>query len=255
MALHQVFDKAAAAKPCTVFFDEFDAIAPKRGHDSTGVTDRVVNQLLCQLDGVEDRSGIFVVAATSRPDLIDAALLRPGRLDKLVRCDFPSARERADILAKLSRGCDVHPEVDLPELATRCEGLTAADLAGLMATAHLKAVHAALAAAAPAAQRDSAPAATEPHFANMDGWEERKAAALRRDVARLSARLGAQQPPDEDAGDAPVEVVVRAAHLEAARAETRPSLSAQDAAFYQDVYNAFSRPNAKQSAGKRTTLA
>ena len=61
-----------------LFFDEFDSLAPRRGHDSTGVTDRVVNQLLTHLDGVEDRPGVWVVAATSRPDLIDPALLRPG---------------------------------------------------------------------------------------------------------------------------------------------------------------------------------
>ena len=72
-----------------IFFDEFDSLAPRRGHDSTGVTDRVVNQLLTQLDGVEDLNGVFVLAATSRPDLIDQALLRPGRIDKLVLIDYP----------------------------------------------------------------------------------------------------------------------------------------------------------------------
>ncbi len=72
-----------------IFFDEFDALAPRRGHDSTGVTDRVVNQLLTQLDGVEDLNGVFILAATSRPDMIDQALLRPGRIEKLVLIDFP----------------------------------------------------------------------------------------------------------------------------------------------------------------------
>ncbi|KAG0482682.1 hypothetical protein HPP92_010766 [Vanilla planifolia] len=85
-----------------VFF-EFDSIAPKRGHDNTGVTDRVVNQLLTELDGVEALTGVFVFAATSRPDLLDAALLRPGRLDRLLFCDFPSWQERLDILKVLSR--------------------------------------------------------------------------------------------------------------------------------------------------------
>lgn len=80
--VRDVFARAARASPCILFFDEFDAIAPKRGHDNTGVTDRVVNQLLTELDGVEGLEGVFVVAATSRPDLIDAALLRPGRLDR-----------------------------------------------------------------------------------------------------------------------------------------------------------------------------
>ena len=71
-------------------FDEFDSLAPRRGHDSTGVTDRVVNQLLTQLDGVEGLDGVYVLAATSRPDLIDPALLRPGRLDKCLYCGIPN---------------------------------------------------------------------------------------------------------------------------------------------------------------------
>ncbi|XVF39995.1 hypothetical protein PTKIN_Ptkin01aG0077700 [Pterospermum kingtungense] len=102
-AVRDIFSKATAAAPCLLFFDEFDSIAPKRGHDNTGVTDRVVNQFLTELDGVEVLTGVFVFAATSRPDLLDAALLRPGRLDRLLFCDFPSPRERLDILNVLSR--------------------------------------------------------------------------------------------------------------------------------------------------------
>ena len=96
-SVRKLFEKASSAststggKPTLIFFDEFDSLAPRRGHDSTGVTDRVVNQLLTQLDGVEGTSSnIFVIAATSRPDLIDPALLRPGRLDKLLHCPMPS---------------------------------------------------------------------------------------------------------------------------------------------------------------------
>ena len=82
--------RAQSAKPCILFFDEFDSLAPRRGHDSTGVTDRVVNQLLTQLDGVEGLDGVYILAATSRPDLIDPALLRPGRLDKCLFCGIPT---------------------------------------------------------------------------------------------------------------------------------------------------------------------
>ena len=85
-----VTPRAQSAKPCILFFDEFDSLAPRRGHDSTGVTDRVVNQLLTQLDGVEGLDGVYVLAATSRPDLIDPALLRPGRLDKCLYCGIPN---------------------------------------------------------------------------------------------------------------------------------------------------------------------
>lgn len=75
-AVRDLFKKAAAAAPCVLFFDEFEALAPQRGHDNTGVTDRVVNQLLTELDGVEGLKGVTVIAASSRPDLLDAALLR-----------------------------------------------------------------------------------------------------------------------------------------------------------------------------------
>lgn len=109
-ATRDIFERAKATKPCILFFDEFDSLAPTRyviffvcefifcsGHDSTGVTDRVVNQLLTLLDGAEDREGVFVLAATSRPDLIDPALLRPGRLDKSIYCGLPEECERLEV--------------------------------------------------------------------------------------------------------------------------------------------------------------
>ena len=96
-AVRATFDRARAARPCLLFFDEFDSLAPRRGNDSTGVTDRVVNQLLTQLDGVEGRQGIVVLAATSRPDLVDPALLRPGRLGKRLFCPLPNERERLEV--------------------------------------------------------------------------------------------------------------------------------------------------------------
>ena len=88
--VRDLFAKAQKARPCIIFFDEFDSLAPKRGHDSTGVTDRVVNQLLTQLDGVEQLDGVYLLAATSRPDLIDQALLRPGRLDSFLYVGYPN---------------------------------------------------------------------------------------------------------------------------------------------------------------------
>ncbi|CAI5480812.1 unnamed protein product [Closterium sp. Yama58-4] len=143
-AVRDVFSRASRAAPCILFFDEFDAIAPRRGHDSTGVTDRVVNQLLTELDGVEGLEGVFVVAATSRPDLIDPALLRPGRLDRLVLCDFPGEEDRLAILRALSRTLPLGADVDLAELARRTEGFSGADLQALLADAQLAAVHAVL---------------------------------------------------------------------------------------------------------------
>ncbi|KAK3043701.1 hypothetical protein RJ639_000117 [Escallonia herrerae] len=139
--VRDIFSKAAAAAPCLLFFDEFDSIAPKRGHDNTGVTDRVVNQFLTELDGVEVLTGVFVFAASSRPDLLDTALLRPGRLDRLLFCDFPSQYERLDILTVLSKKLPLVSDTDLDVIARMTEGFSGADLQALLSDAQLAAVH------------------------------------------------------------------------------------------------------------------
>lgn len=151
-SVRDLFERASAAKPCVLFFDEFDSIAPKRGHDSTGVTDRVVNQLLTQMDGAEGLSGVYVLAATSRPDLIDPALLRPGRLDKSLLCDFPDAADRLDIFRALATKAKMSDEVlgahnasddseEMRSLAQRTEGFSGADLQALVSNAQLEAIH------------------------------------------------------------------------------------------------------------------
>ena len=106
-----VFERAASKAPCVVFFDEIDALCPKRGSGS-GVTDRVVNQLLCYLDGVDSRSHIFVIAATSRPHALDPALTRPGRLDKVYLCDIPNQEEKLDILKTILQRSAHATEID-----------------------------------------------------------------------------------------------------------------------------------------------
>lgn len=140
-SVRELFERAQAAKPCILFFDEFDSIAPKRGHDSTGVTDRVVNQMLTQMDGAEGLDGVYVLAATSRPDLIDSALLRPGRLDKSVICDMPNHEDRLDILKSITRKMNLGPDVDLNEVATQTQGFSGADLQAVGYNAYLQAVH------------------------------------------------------------------------------------------------------------------
>ena len=113
---------------------------PKRGSGSTAVTDRIVNQFLCYLDGVEGRDGVFVMAATARPDLVDVALLRPGRIDKAVFCDFPSFDERKQILKIYLKKFRFH-EKDLKNedfeefvdfLAEKTNNFSSADLKGLI---------------------------------------------------------------------------------------------------------------------------
>ena len=146
-AVRAVFARAAAASPCVLLFDEFESLAPRRGADSTGVTDRVVNQLLTELDGATGLTGVVVLAATSRPDLVDPALLRPGRLDRSVYCGPPAdAPTRLAILTALARRAGLAPDAvgALAAIADATPGFTGADLGAVLAEAQLAAVHAAL---------------------------------------------------------------------------------------------------------------
>ena len=144
-SVRDLFERAQAARPCVLFFDEFDSIAPKRGHDSTGVTDRVVNQLLTQMDGAEGLGeGVYILAATSRPDLIDPALLRPGRLDKALLCGMPDLQDRVDVLKAVSSKVRIGRELTeqrWQEIAKRAAGYSGADLQALVYNAQLEAVH------------------------------------------------------------------------------------------------------------------
>merc|ERR1712070_768715 len=101
------------------FFDELDSLCPKRGGDSSGggVSERVVNQLLTEMDGLESRRSVFVIAATNRPELIDPAMMRPGRLDKLLYVPLPSPDDRASILCALAAKVKIAQDVNLSELA------------------------------------------------------------------------------------------------------------------------------------------
>uniref|UniRef100_A0A1B6DI32 AAA+ ATPase domain-containing protein n=2 Tax=Clastoptera arizonana TaxID=38151 RepID=A0A1B6DI32_9HEMI len=134
-AVRNIFQKAQNAKPCILFFDEFDSLAPRRGHDNTGVTDRVVNQLLTNLDGVETLEGVWVLASTSRPDLLDPALLRPGRIGTFIYCSLPNATERLEILHKLSRTLCFTADVNLEAIAEQTDCFTAPDIKALLYTA------------------------------------------------------------------------------------------------------------------------
>ena len=102
-AVRALFRKAEEMSPSLIFFDEFDSLAPARGNDTTGVMDRVVNQLLTELDGVSTRAGVYILAATSRPDSIDPAVLRPGRIGRKVLCPMPGPSERSEIWSCMLR--------------------------------------------------------------------------------------------------------------------------------------------------------
>ncbi|OLL24791.1 Peroxisomal biogenesis factor 6, partial [Neolecta irregularis DAH-3] len=143
--VRRVFQRARDAKPCVVFFDELDSIAPKRGNqgDSGGVMDRIVSQLLAELDGMSnsgDDSGVFIIGATNRPDLLDSALLRPGRFDKMLYLGVCSThKQQLDILEALTRKFNLSPDLSLEKLAEKCPlNLTGADLYALCSDAILK---------------------------------------------------------------------------------------------------------------------
>jgi transitional endoplasmic reticulum ATPase len=127
--VRELFARARQAAPCIIFLDEVDALAPKRGFDGRSpVTDRVVSQLLTELDGVEVLKDVWVIAATNRPDIIDDALLRPGRLDFRLEVPRPNRAARASILAVHLRKKPVDMAIDMPALAGLSEGLSAAEL-------------------------------------------------------------------------------------------------------------------------------
>lgn len=126
-----------------MFFDEFDSIAPRRGHDSTGVTDRVVNQLLTELDGVEALQGVIVIAATSRPDLLDPALLRSGRIDRLVQCSLPDKKARLDIFKSIAQASSLKlkPDVKFEFFCDdKSDNYTGADIKSILVSANMIAV-------------------------------------------------------------------------------------------------------------------
>jgi transitional endoplasmic reticulum ATPase len=140
-AVRELFRRARDSAPSLVFLDEIDALAPRRGqsHDS-GVTDRVVAALLTELDGIEPLRDVVVLGATNRPDLIDPALLRPGRLERLVFVEPPDADARYQILKTAGKSVPLSDEVDLKTLAAELEGYSAADCVALLRESALTAM-------------------------------------------------------------------------------------------------------------------
>ncbi|PVU78732.1 AAA family ATPase [Sulfolobus islandicus] len=131
-AVREIFRRARQTAPCVIFFDEIDSIAPMRGftHDS-GVTERIVNQLLSEMDGIQSLNRVVVIAATNRPDILDPALLRPGRFDRLIYVPPPDEKARIEILKIYTKTLPIDSSVNLEELAKKLEGYTGADIEAL----------------------------------------------------------------------------------------------------------------------------
>ena len=154
-AVRQVFARARASSPCIIFFDELDALVPRRDETLSESSARVVNTLLTELDGLDPRRGVFVLAATNRPDMLDPAMCRPGRLDKLLYVDLPAPEERAEIIRTLLAGSrtrsrvpllssEVGEDVALMMGGLKGDGYSGADLAALVREAGVRALRRAL---------------------------------------------------------------------------------------------------------------
>ncbi|MEM0141632.1 MAG: CDC48 family AAA ATPase [Thermoplasmatales archaeon] len=140
-AVREIFKKAKQSAPTIIFLDELDAIAPRRGvYASSGVTDRIVNQLLTSMDGMEAMKGVTVLAATNRLDIIDPGLLRPGRFDKIIYIAPPNREARLKILKVHTRKMPLAKDVDLDLIAERTEHYTGADIENLVREAGLNAI-------------------------------------------------------------------------------------------------------------------
>ena len=221
-AVRVLFARARAASPCVLFFDELDSLAPRRGGEGNQASERVVNQLLTEMDGLESRSATFVVAATNRPDMIDPAMLRPGRLDKLLYVPLPPPDGRAAILATLTRKTPLAPEVDVAAIAAsaRCGGFSGADLASLVREACVAALKGNMAA-----------------FARADA----EAALASEDGGPLGKAREAPAPPR-----APL---VTSAHFEAAFARVQPSVSSADQRRYDELRRKLRRERGSIAVG------
>jgi transitional endoplasmic reticulum ATPase len=128
-AVRKVFKRARQTSPTIIVFDEIDSLAPRRGSGgNNNVTERVVNQLLTEIDGLVDLINVVVIAATNRPDIIDTALLRPGRFDRIIMAPVPSLESRKQIISVHTKSMPLAKDFDLDDLAIKTEGYVGADI-------------------------------------------------------------------------------------------------------------------------------
>ncbi|MEM0496829.1 MAG: AAA family ATPase, partial [Acidilobaceae archaeon] len=133
-AIRKIFERARQVAPAIVFFDEIDSIVPARGYrfDSSGVTDRIVNQMLTEMDGIQPLKNVVVIGASNRAELLDPALLRPGRFDRIIYVPPPDRNARKEIFRVHLRRVPVASDVDIDKLAELTEGYTGADIEAIV---------------------------------------------------------------------------------------------------------------------------
>ncbi len=224
-AVRQVFERARHSAPCVIFFDELDAICPRRSDDSDA-SSRVVNQLLTEMDGLEGRRQVFILAATNRPDMIDPAMLRPGRLDKLLYVNLPTPSDRFEILCAISRRTPWASDVDLCAVARdeRCAGFTGADLAALVREASLLSVREAIAL-------EPSPAGLQDGSGSPLAMEEDHDSAP--NASSPTTSIDACRPDNSSTSNGTVRLTVSMAHLQSALDRVCPSVSAKDLLAYE----------------------
>jgi len=139
--IRKIFERARQVAPCVIFFDEIDALAGRRGLEAgTKVTERVLNQLLAEIDGLEELKDVTIIGATNRPDMLDPALLRPGRFDRIILIDVPDADSRKKIFEVHTRRTPLAKDVNINEIVKLTEGFVGADIEGLVIEAAMHAL-------------------------------------------------------------------------------------------------------------------
>jgi len=229
-AVRELFERARGlGRPSLIFFDEFEAIAPRRGKDNTGVTDRVVNQLLTFIDGVEATmeggggSTIYILAATSRPDLIDVALLRPGRIEKHCYVGLPNPQERCAIiraeLSSMQIADDIDEAINVIVNSEKASLFTPADLKALVNDAYHEAIK-----SSNSNSNSNSSSSSSSH--ELDLWSD--------DQSGHSGHSSS------------IPIVIQSRDMLRSFERLRPSLSSDDLQFYDSVYSRFTH----QSSGK-----
>lgn len=222
--VRDVFEKARQSAPCVLFFDELDSIAQQRGGssgDGGGAADRVMNQLLTEMDGVGAKKNVFIIGATNRPDIIDTALMRPGRLDQLIYIPMPDYESRLSILRATLRKSPVSKDVDLNYLASQTDKFTGADLTEICQSACKLAIR-----------------------------EE-----IERDIERqrIKAEAGDMEDDGDDDEDLMPEILSK--HFEAAVRQARRSVSDRDLAQYASFAQTLQQSRAAVSGSTGGSLA
>merc|ERR1712022_100600 len=219
--VRDTFEKARAAAPCVLFFDELDSIASARGGssgDGGGAADRVINQILTEIDGVGAKKNVFIIGATNRPDIIDPALMRPGCLDQLVYIPMPDYESRLSVLKAVLRKTPVSKDVDIQYVASQTEKFTGADLTEIC-------------------QR-----------ATKLGIRESIQREMERDMIRKEAEANGQVTEDDmEEEDAVPELLPR--HFEEAVRQARRSVSDRDLAQYSSFAQNLQQARANVTSG------